>query len=234
VLLSIGMSNTTQEYSMFKRLADTDRDKNPRLLIVDGAQGGQDASRVADPNGMFWQVVDQRLAQAGATRQQVQAAWLKEAHARPTEPFPADAKRLQTDLQTIVQILKSRFPNLKLVYLSSRTYAGYATTTLNPEPFAYQSGFAVKWLIEDQINGAPDLNFDPARGAVRASWLAWGPYLWADGLNPRSDGLIWECADFADDGTHPSQSGRMKVARMLLDFFKTDSTTVPWFLRAGS
>jgi len=233
VLLSIGMSNTTQEYSTFKRIADADRDKNPRLLIVDGAQGGQAASDIVDPNAMFWQVVDQRLSRAGATGQQVQAAWLKEAERRPTEPFPADAQRLRADLQRIVQILKSRFPNLKLVYLSSRIYAGYATTTLNPEPFAYQSGFAVKWLIEDQINGAPELNFDPVRGTVRAPWLAWGPYLWADGLNPRSDGLIWECSDFRDDGTHPSDSGRMKVARMLLDFFKTDSTTTPWFLRKG-
>src|SRR5881296_411870 len=44
VLLSIGMSNTTDEWaslgtSNFKDLADADPSKNPKLVIVDGAQG---------------------------------------------------------------------------------------------------------------------------------------------------------------------------------------------------
>jgi hypothetical protein len=74
-----------------------------------------------------------------------------------------------------VQTLQQRYPNIKIVYLSSRTYGGYASTDLNPEPFAYQSGFAVKWLIEEQINGSAELNFDPAKGAMKAPWLAWVP-----------------------------------------------------------
>jgi len=61
--------------------------------------------------------------------------------------------------------------------------------------------------------------------------LLWGPYLWADGLNPRkSDGLVWKREDFARDGTHPSQSGREKVAQMLLDFLKTSPFAKPWFV----
>lgn len=74
------------------------------------------------------------------------------------------------------------------------------------------------------------MNFDPARGQVRAPWLAWAAYLWADGLTPRSDGLVWRCEDFQDDGTHLSPSGREKVADMLLEFFKADPTTVTWFV----
>jgi len=40
VLLSIGMSNATQEFQEFVKLADTDADRNSRLVVVDGAQGG--------------------------------------------------------------------------------------------------------------------------------------------------------------------------------------------------
>ncbi|MEK6572468.1 MAG: hypothetical protein AABZ61_13925, partial [Bacteroidota bacterium] len=180
VLLSIGMSNATQEFSVFKIVADTDRTKNPKLVIVDGAQGGQTATIISNPAATFWAVVDQRLGSAGVTRQQVQVAWVKEADAGPTQPFPTHALTLQNKFEAIARILRSRFPNIKIAYWSSRTYGGYATSTLNPEPYAYESGFAVKWLIEKQINGDTSLTY--SGGSPRAPWLAWGPYLWADGM----------------------------------------------------
>ncbi|MBI4470198.1 MAG: hypothetical protein HY650_12840 [Acidobacteria bacterium] len=235
VLLSIGMSNTTQEFSVFKSTADRDPEKNPLLTIVDGAQGGMPAERISNPDDgdagtRFWTVVDQRLASSGVTPAQVQIAWVKQANAGPRGVFPADERKLQAELATIAQILKTRFSNIKLAYYSSRIYGGYASTGLNPEPYAYQAGFSVKWLVEDQINGAAGLNFDPVAGPVRAPWLAWGPYLWADGLQGRTDGLQWECEDFQpSDGTHPAESARQKVSSMLLNFFKSDPTARPWF-----
>jgi hypothetical protein len=234
VLLSIGMSNATQEYSTFIPLANGSGLKNPRVQLIDGAQGGQTAAVFADPNANAWSVIDTRLRNAGAHPAQVQAVWLKEANAGPTQGFPLAAQVLRDDLRAVVQNARAKFPNLELCYLSSRIYAGYASTPLNPEPYAYESGFAVRWLIEEQIAGSPALNHDPKAGPVLAPWLAWGPYLWADGLVPRADGLTWECADFStNDGTHPATSGRAKVARMLLDFFVTDPTTEPWFSAAN-
>ncbi len=236
VLLSVGMSNTTQEFSVFKRIADADAEKNPKLVIMDGAQGGMAARQIqdADDNATgtrFWMVVDQRLQAAGVTRAQVQAAWVKQADIRPTDPFPGHVKTLQAELIKIVQLMHRRFPNLKLVYLSSRTYGGYAKTPLNPEPYAYESGFAVKWLIEQQLKGDAALNYDAGKGAVNAAWLSWGAYLWANGATKRADGFFYEESDFVPtDGTHPSQTGRMKVAQLLLQFFKTDTTTKMWFV----
>jgi lysophospholipase L1-like esterase len=231
VLLTIGMSNTNAESLAFLPLANADPTKNAGVVLVNGAQGGWDARRVADPtvNSTFWSTIDARLAAAGVTPRQVQVVWLKEAEAGPTQTFPVDAQVLQRDLETIVQIVKSRYPNAQQVYNSSRIYAGYAVTGLNPEPFAYQAGFAVRWMIEKQLADAPLLNFDPTRGALTAPWLAWGPYLWADGLNPRSDGMVWECADFQSDGTHPSSSGSAKVAQALLRFFQTDPIASRWY-----
>ncbi len=235
VLLSVGMSNTTQEFSAFKLLADADRGKNPRLVIVDGAQGGMSAARIVDPEdnasgAKYWTTVEDRLKASGVSRAQVQMAWIKQADARPSRAFPEHAQVLQEELARIVRLLHARFPNLQLVYLSSRTYGGYARTPLNPEPYAYESGFAVKWLIEQQLNGDPALNFDPGKGPVNAPWLSWGPYLWANSAARRKDGLSYEESDFATDGTHPSASGRQKVAGLLLQFFKTDTTAREWFL----
>jgi len=242
VLISIGMSNTTMEFSRFKQIADADPQKSPTLTIVDCAQGGQTAQiwaggsgRPGQPASSPWKVAEQRLTQAGVTPQQVQVVWIKEANAGPQGELSEHAKKLQQDMVGLLQLAKQHFPNLRIAYLSSRIYAGYATTHLNPEPYAYEGAFAMRWLILDQIANKPELNHDPARGEVKAPLLLWGPYLWGDGMTPRkSDGLIWERNDLAGDGTHPSStSGMQKVADMLLQFFKTNPNAKPWFLKAG-
>lgn len=230
--ISIGMSNTTQEFQALKPLADADASKDPHLVIVDGAQGGVTATRWSDPNDPAWSTVDSRLAAAGATRPQVVAAWVKVADRNPTSGWPAYARRLTDRMAAVASNLKTRYPNIRVAYYSSRIYAGYATGAFNPEPYAYESGFSVKGLIEGQLGGDPGLNFDPGKGPVRAPWLSWGPYLWADGQRPRADGLTWGCSDFSSDGIHPSTPGRNKVARSLLGFMKTDSTARKWFLDA--
>src|SRR5258706_834211 len=230
VWVSLGMSNTTQETQVFIPLTDTFSLKNPKLKLVDCAQGGQAIMQMLDTTGSFWPTVNSRLASAGKTRQQVQVAWFKQAEISPTETsFATYPDALKNKFRQAMQLCKTKFPNLKLCYLSSRIYAGYATSTLNPEPYAYYSGWSVKRLIEDQISGDTSLTFTGS--SPNSAWLAWGPYLWADGLIPRSDGLTWVCpADFNSDGTHPAMPGRQKVADLLFNFFSTDSTSVPWFL----
>lgn len=230
VLISIGMSNTTMKFQAFQKLAAGDSSLNPHLVLVDGAQGGQVAWVTSKPTTPFWEVVDERLRVTGVTRKQVQAAWVLQANPGPNRPFPAEAKELQQNLVDTLHVMQDRFPNLKVAYLSSRTYGGYATSPLNPEPYAYESGFAVKWLIGDQIAGKPELNYDGAKGPVRAPWCAWGPYLWADGMKANKDGLSYLRSDYTEqDGTHPSPPGRQKVAERLLRFLKTDPAAKPWF-----
>ena len=230
VLISIGMSNTTMKFQTFQKLAAGDSSLNPHLVLVDGAQGGQVAWVTSKPTTPFWEVVDERLRVAGVTRKQVQASWILQANPGPTRPFPAEAKELQQNLVDTLHVMQDRFPNLKVAYISSRTYGGYATSPLNPEPYAYESGFAVKWLIADQIAGKPELNYDAAKGPVRAPWCAWGPYLWADGMKANKDGLSYLRSDYTEqDGTHPSPPGRQKVAERLLRFLKTDPAAKLWF-----
>ena len=131
-----------------------------------------------------------------------------------------------------MQNLHTFFPNLKILYLGSRAYAGYSNgvATINPEPYAYEDGFASQFAIADQINGLASINYDPSLGTVKAPWTSWGPYNWGDGMVARPDGSAWTCQDFAGDGTHPSTSGKTKVATSWLNFFKTDTTASPWFV----
>ncbi len=231
VAVAIGMSNAAHEFAAFERNEDVNIDRNARVVLLDTALGGQSAAIIADPGAGYWTIVEQKLASMGLTAAQVQVAWLKEANANPPNNFPTHAEELRDDLETIANNLHDKYPNMKICYLSSRTYGGYATIPLNPEPQAYETGFSVKWVIEDQIAGDPDLNFGQLPGPVRAPLLLWGPYLWADGTNPRSDGLIWLRTDFEEDGTHPSPDGEQKVAGLLSEFFEVDITARPWWPR---
>jgi hypothetical protein len=232
-LVSISMSNATQEFSLFKQLADADPAKSPLIKVVDCAQGGQAMAQWATPDARPWAEAARRLERAGVSPNQVQVAWVKLANVGPTGVLGVHGKKLATDTRAVVQIAKAKFPNLRVVYLGSRIYGGYANTPLNPEPYAYEGAFVCRWLIRDQAQGDADLNFDPARGAAKAPLLLWGPYLWADGTTPRkSDGLVWERKDLTDrDGTHPTDSGRRKVAELLLTFFKTDPYASTWFVK---
>jgi hypothetical protein len=219
VVASIGMSQTHAAFAKLAELAANDPRVSPRVALVNAARGGVDALRAVDPASAYWGHVDRCLRAAGASREDVQVAWLKQGIANESRPFPEDAEALAGLLDAIATHLGARFPRLSLVYVSSRAYGGYSEVDINREPHAYHSAFAVRALIARR-----------ARAAERP-WIGWGPYFWADGVVPRGDGLTWERADFAGDGLHLSPRGAEKQARMLLDFFATEPTARPWFLR---
>jgi hypothetical protein len=230
--VSISMSNATMEFSRFKKFADADTDKSPLVTIVDCAQGGQAMAEWTQPDARAWIEADRRLKIAEVSPKQVQVAWIKLANKGPRGDLETHGRQLQSDTVAVIQNAKKRFPNLRIAYLSSRIYAGYALGNLNPEPFAYESAFVVRWLIQDQMKGDESLNFSSEKRAIQAPLLLWGPYLWADGTTPRkADNLIYTRDDLAADGTHPSETGRDKVAKLMLDFFKNDALAKPWFVR---
>jgi len=226
-MISVGMSNTSSEFNTFIDLIHRNPEVNNQVVAVNGAQGGRVANHWSADETDVWDNLAGALNHRKLSPAQVQVAWIKLTLTRPGE-FPDKAEELQGHLEIIVQKLKQRFPNLQIIYLSSRTRSYTYNRGLSPEPVAFETGFAVKWLIEKQINGDPALNFDPEKGEVQAPFLSWGPYLWIDGENERSDGRVWLAEDMTRDCTHPSPSGNQKVAGMLLEFFLTDSTTA-WF-----
>lgn len=255
ILLSIGMSNTTQEFcsasgglpcdawTFMGQAAVNPLVNTTKLRIVNGALGGQAASTWDAPtDANYDRVRDLVLAPQGHVEADVYVIWVKVANPGPTVKLPnptADAFTLKGQIGNILRAAKARYPNLSLAFISSRIYAGYAgypiptASALNPEPYAYESGFSAKWLIEAQINQMSGGPIDPIAGDMNyntvAPWVAWGPYLWADGTTPRSDGLTYVCGDLSGDGTHPDTTGEQKVGTMLLDFMLTDKAATPWF-----
>ncbi len=252
VFLSIGMSNASAEWrgslghdhpseeSFMGQAARHPCVNHSTLVIVDGAQRRQDAAGWLSPTAATYDVVAGRLSAAGVTEHQVQAVWLKSINARPTVALPsrsADVYQNEAHLAKTVRAIRARYPRVQAVFLSSRTYAGYARTALHPEPYAYESGFAVKWLIQAQIDqmrnsGAVlDANLGDLNYTTVAPWLAWAAYTWADGMTPRSDGLSWQASDFSWDGVHPSRAGIEKVASTLMSSFLESPFATGWFRR---
>jgi hypothetical protein len=233
VFTSIGGSTTEMNFKYFKTVADAAPDKNPAVLIFNGARASARAEKWAEVRHKVWDELDVKLSKVGVTPAQVQVAWVKASDQDTEAEFEEDVQILQERLRRIAQNLKFHLPNIKVAYFSSRMYGGYADRISpgSPEPHAYGTGFAVKRVIAEQIGGSPDLTYDSTSGPGLAPWIAWGPYIWADGIQPRSDGLFYVCKDFKSDGEHPGKGARVKVTDLLLDFLRTDSTAQSWFVR---
>jgi hypothetical protein len=255
VLLSISMSNATQEWchqdshggagappcnpwTLMGQAASDPAVNHTTLVIANGAQGGQSLETWDDPDDANYnRVRDEVLPAFGVTEAQVQAVWMKVAMqgepTRPALPDPgADAYVEEATIGDVMRALAVRYPNLRQVFFTSRIYAGYGAPTENsPEPYAYETGFATKWAIEAQIVQRSTGSIDPQAGDLSGvPFMAWGPYLWAPGAVPRLDGLFWPREYFDRDGIHPSELGEDRVADYLLAFFKGSPFTSCWFL----
>lgn len=226
-VVALGMSNTNQEWARFERDADAAAEHAARVVLVDLAQGGVDAARMADPGDIYWTLAFQpRLAAAGIDPAQVQVAWIKQSIGpeswNPPQVFPEKADVLRGHLATIVGLLRARLPALRLIFFSSRIFGGYAGS----EPFAFETAFAVKGLVGEQITDT--------LGWQGAPWLGWGPYLWADGPLARADGLVWAIGDVeSGDHLHPSLAGETKVAQLLRSFLASDARAASWYAPPG-
>jgi hypothetical protein len=210
-------------------------------VLVDAAQGSVDAIVWAggqrsrhDPGRDPWGTADTRLRDANAAPNQVQVAWIKVVQGEPARygEFPCHVQVLVNALEKIVRTANQRYPNLRIIFLSSRIYGGYAITRQSPEPYAYESAFAIRSVIAGQSHGEVELPREAVREVAHAPVLLWGPYLWADGQVPRKrDGLTWAPEDFHRDGTHPTRRGQLKVANQLLKFFTTNEFGKEVFLQ---
>ncbi|NNF57097.1 MAG: T9SS type A sorting domain-containing protein [Rhodothermaceae bacterium] len=203
VMLSIGMSNVTQEFChvgsdpslgcdpwTFMGQAEDDPtlntlDNGGSLVIVNGARGGQASEEWDDPASSQYDRIEQEVfPYHGVTAEQVQVVWHKAAlstlyfgsNANRSSLPDADADAYATEivLGDLVRALRVRYPNLKQVFVSSRIYGGYASPmSANPEPFAHEGGFGTKWMIEAQITQRSGGPVDAEAGDLAESVAPW-------------------------------------------------------------
>ena len=223
------------------------------LVLVNCATGMQTAYKWADDTfGNYSECLNSNLAPRGLSEQQVQVAIWLNADSTPqismssspgTAPsdycvaHPAvDACAYEGHMGNMLRYARSRYANLSQLFLQSRVYGGYATTPLNPEPYAYEYGFATKWLIQAQIDQSRSSLVDPVAGDLSpavAPWVGWGAYLWAPGDSVRADGLSYNVGDFSTaDYTHPGTGAVKKIAKQMMNSYLASSYT-PWF-RSGA
>ncbi|HYS53573.1 MAG TPA: hypothetical protein VER58_07410 [Thermoanaerobaculia bacterium] len=239
VFLSVGFGETEQIFNAFTAMTGNDPRIDRQVVFVNGAREGADSEQWIPPMSAanLNRIRDTLLRPAGLSEDQVQVAWVQMVTNTPYHPLPpadADAYRLKGAIAYALFTLKLRYPNLQIAYLSSRIYGGYATTPWNPEPYAYESALSNRWVILGQVTlmrtgflwdtRIGDVNYQTGK----VPWVAWGPYFWANGTLPRSDGLTWQRDDFASDGEHISPKGAQKAANLLLQFLLSEPTA-SWF-----
>lgn len=239
-MTAFGASTTGEPFNHFIDTIHLLDYVNPCFQAVTGTQGGKalEIMQFPDLYPWYWDSVFARLADKGMTPEQVQIAWFKSGSKLDTiVEMPLFPNALKSRFTACLGIIAEKFPNMKLIYMSGFVYGGYGDPAKEfyeviSEPGGYMNNFAIKWLIEDQINGVDSLKFtNPGR---KSPWIAWGPYEWADGEKTNIyNGLEWNCElDFTIDGGgyHLTNRGRSKEAALLLEYFKHNPTSRIWFM----
>ena len=151
-----------------------------------------------NPKARPWLEADRRLVAAKVSPQQVQVAWIKLANIAPTGELAEHGRKLQKDAAAVIRNAKARFPNLRVVYLGSRIYAGYSTGAAQPGTVCVRVG--VRRPLADP---------GPDEGRRTFAHTVVG----AVSLGRRHDAaqepmdLVWKREDLATDGVHPTMVG---------------------------
>jgi hypothetical protein len=228
-----GMSNMRDEMEAFAALlAKKTAELNPKFQFVSLAEGGCDLECWIDKGVgavdrqvqiLIWKQTNNRPQNADGSPRQPSSNF----PSKDSKRFPAHALTTKALLKKRLLDLKKKYPNLKQVFFTSRSYGGWTCAPSADdyrEPVAFEEGFSFKWLLEDQILGKdPQLAFEGDNAP--AAWLAWGPYIW----NP-----AWTQDMYRVDGAHPCEKGAAAIAQMWYDSLSTYTTARTWFRREVS
>ncbi|MBC8125514.1 MAG: T9SS type A sorting domain-containing protein [Candidatus Kapabacteria bacterium] len=236
VMIGVGASNPRTEFNAFVTEAMKDPTIRSSLVFANTCMGGQGIQKMNQVTDNYWKNAEHVLDSLGCSPQQVQIAWIETDNTQDADTtFPRAAETLADQLYELCSTMKGLYINLKFIYFSSRSYAGYidpAAATAGRgllSPRDYLNGWAIKFLIERQLTNRAGYSFTGDTPSLPA--LLWCTDNWADGLTPKSDGLFWHCDDYSGDGLHLSPLGEVKSGTRIYEFFSNDELAHGWFSR---
>ncbi|MBC8046167.1 MAG: hypothetical protein H7Y00_05180 [Fimbriimonadaceae bacterium] len=200
---------------------------NNKVEVIIGAQGGQDINAMTSEKSTYWRNTDSIIQSNKLSAKQIQVVWISTGDILNYKlPFPDQSTSQIEKYRFMLMNIKIFYPNIKMVFISDRTYAGYIGNENGPqklkEPTAYYTSWTVKWLIEKQIKNEPGFTYS------EIPFMDWGPMLWTDGEKGNTNGYTWNCDDAGKGGIHPSSKGRAKEAMLLYLFFTQHPYTKNW------
>ncbi len=230
VMIGVGASNPRTEFNAFTQQIIASGLLNSNVKIINTCIGGQGVQKMNAPTANYWEQAKNTLQQQGFTNAQVQVAWVEtENTANGDTVFPRAPLQLINDIKLLLETMKLKFPNIKICYLSSRAFSGYAVATANEVgkgllyPRDYYNGWALKWIVEKQINNEAGYTI------ASIPFITMGNYNWSQGDKPRNDGFFLDCnKDVGPDGLHLTAAGEQKIGTLMKNFFLTDTTTFGW------
>ncbi|MBK7311025.1 MAG: T9SS type A sorting domain-containing protein [Sphingobacteriaceae bacterium] len=237
VMIGIGASNPRTEFTAFKQYCDTFQCLNSKLKIINTCKGGTGIQKMVDPNDTCWEQAIDTLLSHSVTNLQVQVAWIEQEHTgNNNTSFPGAPQQLVTNFKDLLEVVLQKYPNIKIAYINSRAYSGYADNSTGPglwAPRDYYNSWAVKWVIENQITNATGFDYTGSNPSI--PFVDWATNSWANGNIPKLDGFFWDCVnDFGPgDGLHLSTLGEKKVGQRLFNYFSKDTTAKVWFVDAS-
>jgi len=215
--VAIGASTPSQIANALIKLIDPLKN----VKLINGCTGAQDVNDWLNPSGKAWSNLTTALNKAKIAYNDVQFILMCQEDLLDNEnDFPGAAHRLENKVRSIVQLAKSKFPNLKQIDFECRgceyfidpiAYAKFKT------PSGYHNGWANKFLIESTFT---------TNHLLTGVWLTDATaYIWTDGSGVvRSDGFVWNKEDMQLGGTSvhfdTSKLGDENAATYIFNNFK--------------
>ena len=238
MMIGMGASTASDAFNTYRNdmIANDWAGVNPCLEVKSVFIGGKDLGDILDPAEDYWDKFQGRLEDKDIDANQVQIVWMMFQSEATTNDVETYVTYVIGQYKLILADMLDQMPNLRQVFISGMHYTGYT----NPEheryasliePKAYWGNLAIRELINKQIDGDPDLDFEGPDRVV--PYITWGPYFWADGSNERSDGLTWTCNEFRSDSTgggfHLKEEYQYKEGDMLESFLETSPVASIWY-----
>jgi len=186
VILGIGGSNPAIIFNGIIAAQLADRNFGENIVFINGGMSAMDLSDLLDPATNYWDRVNKLLDSAHVGIKQVQVMFCIEDNLRNKDTTFQRVNALKDDYTALLDIIRTQYPSCKLFFVGDRGYNGYTTVQQHREPIGYLNGWAVKLFIEEYTS----------QNLPRYPLVNWLDYYWADGQNPRWDGLTYYATDF--------------------------------------